>query len=205
METNEDASRIKALSILFGAYGQAKDADRLAIYAGMLNGIPVVLLQSAVKKLLVTNKYLPSVSEIVESCEGLIGTVDDSVRIKTWDEAWDEIAHALQSTPWGKVPTFSSPEISEAVKNFGWHDLQSCRADDLPTVRAQMRRHYESVCDRMRANAKYNYAAGSGQCNILSVRVGAVTSANPALEAAVQALTAVMTMSSKSKVDDREV
>ena len=110
--------------MLFGAFGQANDAHRQAIYTKVLGDIPNEILSKAVKKLLLESKFLPSIAEVVDASKSLMGTADDSTRVREWDEAWNEIERAMQSTPWGHTPVFSRIEIELAVRSFGWHDLQ---------------------------------------------------------------------------------
>ena len=84
--------------------------------------------------------FLPAIAYVGVSGKSLMGTADDSTRVREWDEAWDEIERAMQSPPWGHTPVFSRIEIELAVRSFGWHDLQMTLAEDMPTVRAQVRR-----------------------------------------------------------------
>ena len=110
--------------MLFGALGQANDAHRQAIYTKVLGDIPNEILSKAVKKLLLESKFLPSIAEVVDASKSLMGTADDSTRVREWDEAWNEIERAMQSTPWGHTPVFSRIEIELAVRSFGWHGMR---------------------------------------------------------------------------------
>lgn len=158
---NFDADeRRHILAIMFGAYGQASDAERLAIYAATLKGIPNELLGKAVKKLLLESKFMPSIAEIKTAAESLYQTVDDSGRIRDWAEAWAEIEKAMQATPWGKTPTFSRTEVQEAVACIGWSNLQRCAARDFNTLRAQVRQAYELICKRKRDESCNGYILG---------------------------------------------
>ena len=159
----------ESLTLLFGAYGRANDAQQISIYGEMLSDIPPMLLQMAVKKSVRECKFLPSIAEILEQCELLNGAVHEDARAKDWDEAWAEIQKAMQATPWGKTPQFSTPEIAQAVNSFGWLPLQTSLAEDMPTVRAQMRRFYEDACSRSKSQAKNDYALGRNPAGILGI------------------------------------
>ena len=172
MTYDEQEERCEIVSTLFGAYGQGGDGNRIAIYTKTLEDVPVQILSKTVKKLILESKFLPSISEVVEAAESLIGSVDDSRRIKEWGEAWGEIDRALMRTSWDESPTFSTPEITEAVKSYGWRTLQSSLAEQMPTVRAQMRRIYEDICKRSVEQRRNNYVLGeSGTLLIGNVKI----------------------------------
>lgn len=169
---SERERRTQIISMLFGAYGQGGDENRIAIYSKILESIPTEVLSKTVKKLVLESKFLPAISEVVEAAESLIGSVDDSRRIKEWGEAWGEIDRALMRTSWDESPTFSTPEITEAVKSYGWRTLQSSLAEQMPTVRAQMRRIYEDICKRSVEQRRNNYVLGeSGTLLIGNVKI----------------------------------
>lgn len=159
----DEKKRTQIIGMLFGAYGQANDAQRQAIYASLLKDLPNEILSKAVKKLLVESKFLPAIAEIVEAAKSLMGSVDDSQRVREWDEAWAEIEKAMFTTPWGHTPTFSRPEIAAAVNNYGWQTLQSSQATDMPTVRAQIRKMYETACKRAVERAHNEYVLGRNE------------------------------------------
>ena len=167
MGNNEAEARIRIIATLFGAYGQAVDGQRPSIYVKMLKDIPVNVLERACQKIILENKFLPSIAEVVEASRSLVGTADDDSRIREWDEAWAEIERAMQATPWGQYPTFSRPEIAQAVASFGWHDLQMTLAEDMPTVRAQVRRMYEDVCKRTKERGSNEYILGKSKTGLL--------------------------------------
>lgn len=155
------------ISTLFGAFGQAGDKNRIKIYLKALGDVPAVLLEKACKKLMLESKFLPSIAEIVEVSRELIGEAEESRRVKPWGEAWAEIERAMYSTPWGKRPTFSTPEIAQAAFGYGWDALQTSLAADMPTVRAQVRRMYDDACKGNKARANSRYVLNRQQADLL--------------------------------------
>lgn len=93
---NNEVERTQIIGMLFGAYGQSNDSQRQAIYSKMLADIPNPVLKKAVKKIILENKFVPTVSEIVAAAKNLIETVDESKRVKSWMEAWAEIQKQMQ-------------------------------------------------------------------------------------------------------------
>lgn len=167
----DEKKRTQIIGMLFGAYGQANDAQRQAIYASLLKDIPNEVLSKSVKKLLVESKFLPAIAEIVEAAKSLMGSVDDTKRVREWDEAWAEIEKAMFATPWGENPSFSRPEIAAAVNNYGWDSLQKSLAADMPTVRAQVRGMYEAACKRAKERAHNEYVLGRSANGLLQASV----------------------------------
>ena len=147
-QQNKPSPHMQAIATLFAAFGQAGDYQRMAVYGKMLKQFPPELLTAAVNKALLESKFLPSISEIADACEKLLEAVDDSVRVKSWDEAWAEIQKQMQDAFVYKKPVFSTPEIEQAAMAFGWIALCETQTADLPTVRAQVRRFYEDACAR---------------------------------------------------------
>lgn len=158
--------RNRIIGVLFGTYGQS-DKDRQSLYVTLLKEIPNEVLSKACKKLILEQKFLPAVSEIVEACKSLLGTVDENSRVKSWDEAWEEIQKKMQSTPWHTKPTFSRPEIEIAVNAFGWHELQCVLEADMPKVRAQVRRFYEDACKRTAEQSLNKFVLGQNSDALL--------------------------------------
>lgn len=163
----DQQKRSEILGVLFGAFGQASDSNRLIIYIKMLKDIPVSALEKVCRKLMLESRFLPTIADIVGAAKSLLGTADDDKRIREWDEAWAEIERAMQRTPWGSYPVFSRPEIAIAVESFGWYNLQTCLAEDINTVRAQLRRIYEDVCKRTAERGHNEYVLGKSKSGLL--------------------------------------
>lgn len=165
---NDEVERTKIIGLLFGAYGQSNDGQRQAIYSKMLADIPNPVLRKTVKKIILENKFVPSVSEIVDAAKSLMGTVDESKRVKPWHEAWAEIQKQMQEAFVYKKPVFSTPEIEAAANAFGWIALCTSLEKDMPIVRAQVRQLYENACKR-KAEADMNgYVLGTNPDGLLS-------------------------------------
>lgn len=158
--------RIKILTVLFGMFGQGGDDNRIDLYLQFTQDLPTEVLDKAVKKVITECKFLPTVAEIIEAARGLVAEAEPDTRVKTWAEAWGEIEKAMYRTPWGRTPTFSTPEIAEAVYSFGWNTLHTAEAREMPTIRAQIRRMYEDICARRKEQANNRYAM-SGDKNAL--------------------------------------
>ena len=167
----------EAVRTLFTAYRQVNEKATQDIYANLLEDIPVVLLNKTIKKCICEKKFLPSVAEIRQAAMSLMGTVDPSRKVKTWQEAQAEIAAGI-SRSWyrgclGEIPQdhpeygracdpmWSTPEIKAAVDAYGFEALGQTLVDDMPTVWAQLRRLYEQACQRKDEAAVNSYVLGA--------------------------------------------
>ena len=138
----------KIIASLFACYGQGNDGVRIATYTQMLSDVPTDILSKVCKKMILENKFLPSVAEIVEASRSLIGTMDESTRVKPWAEAWQEIEHQMKTAFVYEKPVFSTREIEMAVKCYGWKDLCETPSKDFSIAKAQLRDMYYQVCAR---------------------------------------------------------
>ena len=167
----------RIINLLFAAYPQAsKNEETVNVYVSMLEDIPAPLLNKTIKKCICEQKFLPSVAEIREAAMSLMGTVDPSHKVKTWQEAQTEISKGLRRT-WfvgclGEVPAdhpdfgqpcepkWSTPEIKAAVDSYGLDSLNRVMEDDMPTVWAQLRRAYNQACQRKDEAVVNSYVLG---------------------------------------------
>lgn len=158
---------------MFGAFGQGSDVERMKVYIQYLQPLGPDALEKVAKKVIAESRYLPTIAELLDAAKSLAGTVNPSSRVKSWDEAWGEIERKMYSTSWNEKPQWSTPEIAQAVNNYGWHDLQSCLAENLPTVKAQVRRHYESACERIKEQKMNEFILGeSSMADLVGASVG---------------------------------
>lgn len=173
---SETVKKAEIITSMFAMYGAASDGERIAGYVKIFKDIPAELLKAACKKIVLQNKFLPSVSEIVEAMRSLVGDVVEEKRVKPWSEAQKEISQGL-SRAWfhgclGEIPPdhpdygkscepmWSTPEIKATVESYGLYNIGWSMVSDMPIVWAQLRKIYETVCQR-KADEKINrYVAG---------------------------------------------
>ena len=138
--------RTQIIATLFVSYWEAGDERRIAAYSMALKDLPDDMLMRACHKLLLEKKFLPSVSEIIQACRSLAGSLNDGQRERTWAEAWKEIQEQVKKCGMYEKPVWSTPEIAAAVKAYGYSDLCNLNRDELQTASAQCRRYYEDAC-----------------------------------------------------------
>lgn len=141
----------KAIAPLQLAFKGALEKDRLQFYVMMLSDIPPQILEVAVKKLIMTNKFLPSIAEIRETAYGIKGTISGTAAPDE-SEAWGEVVKAIQSVGYYRKPKFSHEAITTAVNNIGWQDICTTPNDGTNTLRSQFRRAYQLAAQRQKDN-----------------------------------------------------
>ena len=142
---------LKAVAPLQLAYNASLDDARLRLYVEMLSDIPPSILETAVKKLIMTNKFLPSIAEIREVAYGIKGIISGTATPDE-SEAWGEVIKAIQSVGYYGKPKFSHEAITTAVNNIGWQDICMTTNDGMNTLRAQFRRAYQLAAQRQKDN-----------------------------------------------------
>ena len=142
---------LKAVAPLQLAFKGNLDDARMRLYVEMLSDIPPQILEAAVKKLIMTNKFLPSIAEIRETAYGIKSTISGTAAPDE-SEAWGEVIKAIRSVGYYGKPTFSHEAITSAVNNIGWQDICMTTYDGMNTLRAQFRRAYQLAAQRQKDN-----------------------------------------------------
>nr|DAE48384.1 MAG TPA: replisome organizer [Caudoviricetes sp.] len=142
---------LKAVAPLQLAFKGNLDDARMRLYVEMLSDIPPQILEAAVKKLIMTNKFLPSIAEIRETAYGIKGTISGTAAPDE-SEAWGEVMKAVRSVGYCGKPKFSHEAITTAVNNIGWQDICMTTYDGMNTLRAQFRRAYQLAAQRQKDN-----------------------------------------------------
>lgn len=162
-----DKRQAQAITALFIAFGKQNDTDRMALYCKMLSDVPGEVLQKVTEKAINDCEYLPSIATLRESLRSLIGSVDETKRVKPWVEVQKEIQQGLTRTwyhgclgedvpdeLYGKScePKWSSPEVKAAVDSYGLDNLNKVMESDMPIVWSQLRKAYEQACESKKDN-----------------------------------------------------
>lgn len=149
---------LKSLSGLQLAFGKEFTEKRLDFYVNNLLDINPILLEKAVKKIIITKSFLPSITEIRECAQDIQETINGT-KVKDVDEAWQEVLGQIHEAFVYHKPQFSTPEIEQAALSMGWDSLCNMLTTEVGTYRAQFRDMYKTVCAR-KQNSKVNSAIG---------------------------------------------
>jgi hypothetical protein len=117
------------------------------LYVMSLDELTFFEVKAAVMKLLRTAKFFPTIAEIFEAVDSLKETATGR-DTKDAGEAWEEAMKLVRTCHMYKPWTFSTPEVEQAVKQFGKRELIALETDDVNTARAQFMRIYNRVVER---------------------------------------------------------
>lgn len=173
----DTSTNAKIIASMFACYGQGQDGVRIATYTSVLTDIPTDILSKVCRKMILESKFLPSVAEIVEASRSLMGTIDESYRVKPWGEVQKEIQRGItriwfhgclgEDVPadlYGKPcdPKWSNEDVRQTVEAYGFENIGKAKVDEMPIVWSQLRKIYESICDRKREESVNRFVLGAG-------------------------------------------
>jgi hypothetical protein len=152
----------KAITMLVTAYPTSfgkMDGDQQAatrkIYREMILDIDADTAACAIRGLIATQKFMPSIAEVREAC-----MIVKYGRQRPGGDAWGDVLAAMsrygrRRTP-GRDFAFDDPLVARAVSALGWTEL--CTSDLRAADRARFIELYEQLAGYARADAQ----AGTG-------------------------------------------
>ena len=148
MNKEHEAEIVMALTPYLLAFPHSKmTTEGLIVYAKALSGLSVAEINAAMLKLMRTCRFFPTVAEIFETAETLRNYAHGT-GLPSPDEAWHEaMREAHDKFVYGKWE-LSTPEIEQAVDNFGKMALCELTPEGMNTARAQFMRIYSAICSR---------------------------------------------------------
>ncbi|SDA45390.1 hypothetical protein SAMN02910343_00643 [Dialister histaminiformans] len=121
-------------------------AEQAAVYDRFLADIPASLLEKAVRSLIYTSKFPPTVAEIRAEAECIYHSAS-GVQESDYSRAWGELKQAIAHYGYAREPHFKDPVLTETVKRIGWKSICCSPIDDEAILRAQFRDIYKSVAE----------------------------------------------------------
>lgn len=148
---NKKQQIVKALSILQLAYSTDLTVERLEMYVEMLTDINPVTLEQAVKNIVKTRKFLPTVAEIREECTALSGYVNAHEEIPTALEAWEKVYRVARSYGYEKGLA-QLDGLTKQCAELIWQSFNPINGDNFNemSTRSQFIKNYEMQENRER-------------------------------------------------------
>lgn len=146
---NKKQQILKALSTLQLAYSTDLSVERLEMYVEMLADINPVTLEQAVKNIVKTRKFLPTVAEIREECTALSGYVNAHEEIPTALEAWEKVYRVARSYGYEKGLD-QLDGITKKCAELIWQSFNPINGDSFNemSTRSQFIKNYEMQVNR---------------------------------------------------------
>lgn len=148
---NKKQQIVKALSILQLAYSTDLTVERLEMYVEMLTDINPVTLEQAVKNIVKTRKFLPTVAEIREECTALSGYVNAHEEMPTALEAWEKVYRVARSYGYEKGLA-QLDGLTKQCAELIWQSFNPINGDSFNemSTRSQFIKNYEMQENRER-------------------------------------------------------
>lgn len=135
------------LALCASAYPHVAITKETAIvYAEMLADLELSVAMQAVKKLIATSQYFPTVAAIREQCASIATPFAPSLA-----SAWAEVTYQVRHVGHGKQPEWSHPSIATTVDTLGWREL--CMSENQAVMRAHFWKVYEAIAREQRMDA----------------------------------------------------
>lgn len=148
---NKKQQILKALSTLQLAYSTDLSVERLEMYVEMLEDIHPVTLEQAVKNIVKTRKFLPTVAEIREECTALSGYVNAHEEMPTALEAWEKVYRVARSYGYEKGLA-QLDGLTKQCAELIWQSFNPINGDSFNemSTRSQFIKNYEMQENRER-------------------------------------------------------
>lgn len=160
-KTMAEIKTLQALAFLQLAYTRDLSEEQLDFYVEMLRDIDPAILETAVRKLIQTSKFLPTIAEIRSAAATLEGLACGTAELDA-DEAWGQVQRAIRSVGYNNRPEFDSEALMETVDSLGWQEICMTPVEDTPILRAQFRRAYEQNLARRAEKKAFRQAIIQG-------------------------------------------
>ena len=139
----------KGLKTVYASDNFLEDENALKIWYSLLGDYPYEVLNVAIQKYMLTNKFPPTIADL----RG-IATELTKPSSKDWGESWGEVLKLIRKYGYAN-PEGAYSEMDEAtretIKRLGWREL--CLSENPSVERANFRKIYEGLAERNKSEA----------------------------------------------------
>lgn len=133
----------QALALLAGAFPNFKDQQAQA-YGAMLNDIPGPIQMEAVKNVVKTCKFLPSIAEIRDEAKKItLAATGKESNIP--EKEWEVVYRAIGTVGYYRIPEFTNKITAKTVKAMSWRLLCGADAIMMPALRSQFIKTFKAI------------------------------------------------------------
>jgi len=149
MEREQFKVLCKGLKAVYTQEAFLPDADAFNIWYALLGDMEYAVLNAAIQKYMLTNKFPPTIADLREIATTIcVGEIPD------WGEGWEKVMQAIRrfGTYRETEAIASMDELTAAcVKRLGWRNL--CLSENANHDRANFRMIYEQLAERTKKEA----------------------------------------------------
>lgn len=120
------------------------DADAFNVWFGLLGDLDYAVLNAAIQKYMLTNKFPPTIADLRE-----IATTISTGAIPDWGEGWEQVLNAIRKFgSYRETEALASmDELTQTcVRRIGFRNI--CMSENITADRANFRMIYEQIADR---------------------------------------------------------
>lgn len=148
MTTQEFATIAMAIKASYPSANLMPDDQSKKVWYTMLADIDYQICNTAIKEIISSSKFAPSIAEIREKCSGLT-----SIPVKDYGEAWESVLKAIRK--YGYMceceALDSMDELTrKCVRRIGYQNI--CQSENISADRANFRMIYETEAQRAKSN-----------------------------------------------------
>ena len=142
-----DIAVLQSITLLFKAYKQLDDKERMKIYVNRFREFPANIVRTACQKVIDEQEFMPSIAHIVKAIKSLSETASE--RQLGFDEVYADIQRELyRCAGTNRKPEFKSVAAENLVSTIGWGTLITATNREASVIRAQMRQIFEQQAFR---------------------------------------------------------
>lgn len=129
----------KLVAVLLAAFPNARTTPQTsAAYEDMLSDLDYRAANAAVRRLVASCKFLPTIAEIRSACAEL----EHGTR-RAGGEAWGDVLQAVSRFGYYRTPAFDDPVTARCVAALGWQNI--CLSENQAADRARFIEMYDQV------------------------------------------------------------
>lgn len=141
---------VKGMKSVYTRENFLPDAESIKIWFSLLKDIPYEVLNVAIQKYMMTNKFAPTIADLRElSTEAVQGQISD------WGDGWGQVLRAIREYGMYDVRSAlnSMDDITrKCVERLGFREI--CMSTNIAVERASFRTLYETLANRQKEDAK---------------------------------------------------
>lgn len=135
---------VKGMKAVYASERFLPDADSIKIWFSLLKDLEYPVLNAAIQKYMITNKFPPTIADLRE-----IATTISIGELPDWGEGWEKVLQAIRNYGYYRESEalLTMDELTQAcVRRLGWRNL--CMSENSNQDRANFRMIYEQLAER---------------------------------------------------------
>lgn len=141
---------VKGMRAVYTRDNFLPDMDTVKIWYSLLKDIPYDVLNVAIQKYMMQNKFPPTIADLRELSAELVNG-----QVKDWSDGWEQVLLAIRRYGMyeeGKALASMDELTRKCVERLGFRNI--CVSENIAADRANFRTIYQSYVEREKENSK---------------------------------------------------